>query len=302
MLKKTLSALLALLTLLIPALGYALPTIAWMSDTQQYSSAASPMWAEMNNWILDNREKLDIRYVFHTGDIVSASKSDKQWLFAGEAMSILSEGDMPFLAVTGNHDTGYRESYSRYMDYVGSLQPMHFAQEYSETGSRYELFTIDGRDYIFLGIAFSTRGPSQEECQWARDVLAKYSDRIAIILTHSYIKRLTDYTTQGNVIYREIVQPSPNVLMVLCGHCRELSRRADELDDDGDGTPDRTVYSLLTNFQAAKNGGDGYMRFLMFRHKEICVYTYSPILDTYEYGREQTVDIIPLPPMEQNNG
>lgn len=301
MLKRTLSALLALIMLLLPAGAHAV-TIAWMSDTQQYSSAASPMWAKMNNWILDNREKLDIRYVFHTGDIVSASKSDKQWQFAGDAMSILSQGDMPFLAVTGNHDTGYRESYTRYMDYVGSLQSMHFAQEYSETGSRYELLTIDGRDYIFLGIAYSTRGPSEEECQWARDVLAKYSDRIAIILTHSYIKRSADYTAQGNVIYREIVQPSPNVLMVLCGHCRELSRRADELDDDGDGTPDRTVYSLLTNFQAAKNGGDGYMRFLMFRPKEICVYTYSPILDTYEYGREQTVDLIPLPPMEQNNG
>ncbi|MBR5292362.1 MAG: metallophosphoesterase [Clostridia bacterium] len=299
MLKKTLSALLVMFTLLLPSLGYAVPTIAWMSDTQQYASASSPMWAEMNNWILDNREKLDIRYVFHTGDIVSASKSDKQWRFAGNTMSILSEGDMPFLAVTGNHDTGYCESYSRYMDCVGSLQPMHFAQEYAETGSRYELLTIDGRDYIFLAIAYSTRGPSEEECLWARDVLAKYSDRIAIILTHSYIKRGTDYTTQGNVIYREIVKHSPNVLLVLCGHCRELSRRVDEIDCDDDGTPDNTVYTILTNFQAAKNGGDGYMRFLMFRQNEICIYTYSPILDTYEYGREQTIDLIPLPPLEQ---
>ena len=301
MLKRFLSTLIAVLTLLLPAAGHAV-TIAWMSDTQEYSSSASPMWAEMNNWIMDNRDKLDIRYVFHTGDIVSASKSDKQWQYAGEAMSIFSRGELPFLAVTGNHDTGYRESYSRYMDYVGSLQPMHFAQEYADTGSRYELFSADGRDYIFLGIAYSARGPSEEECQWAREVLEKYSDRIAIILTHSYIKRLTGYTTQGKTIYEQIIKPSENVLMVLCGHCRELSRRVDEVDGDGDGLPDHTVYSILTNFQGAKNGGDGYMRFLLFRRDEICIYTYSPILDTYEYGRGQTVDIIPLPPMEKANG
>ena len=272
MLKKTFAALLLCALMALPSLGFAF-TIAWMSDTQEYSSSASPMWAEMNNWIMDNRDKLDIRYVFHTGDIVSASKSDKQWQYAGEAMSIFSRGELPFLAVTGNHDTGYRESYSRYMDYVGSLQPMHFAQEYADTGSRYELFSADGRDYIFLGIAYSARGPSEEECQWAREVLEKYSDRTAIILTHSYIKRLTDYTTQGKVIYEQIVKPSKNVLLVLCGHCRELSRRVDEVDGDGDGLPDHTVYSILTNFQGAKNGGDGYMRFLLFRRDEICIYT-----------------------------
>lgn len=302
MLKRILPILLASFTLLLPAAGYAVPTIAWMTDTQQYASSSSPLWPDMNNWILNNRERLDIRYVFHTGDLVSASKSDKQWQFAGETMSILSEGEMPFLAVTGNHDTGYRESYSRYMDYVGSLQPMHFAQEYAETGSRYELFTIGERDYIFLAIAYSTRGPSQEECQWARDVLSKYSDRIAIVLTHSYIKRSADYTTQGRIIQQQIIEPSKNVLLVLCGHTREFSRRVDEMDADSDGHTDHTVYTLMTNFQDAKRGGNGYMRFLMFRSSEICVYTYSPILDTYEYGREQTVDLIPLPPMEQNNG
>ncbi len=295
---KRLAAVILFFLMLLPAGAHAF-TIAWMSDTQEYSSTASPLWGEMNQWLVDSREKLDIRYVFHTGDIVSASKSNKQWQYAREAMAILSGAEMPFIAVTGNHDTGYRESYTRYMDHVGNLQPLHIAQEYGETGSRYELFSADGRDYIFLGIAYSTCGPSEEECRWAREVLARHADRTAIILTHSYIKRRGGYTTQGRVIYKNIVEPSENVLLVLCGHCRELSRRVDEIDMDGDGEKERKVYSLLTNFQAARNGGDGYMRLMKFRRDEICVYTYSPVLDTYEYGREQTVDIIPLPPLEQ---
>ena len=40
---------------------------------------------------------------------------------------------MPFLAVTGNHDTGNRVSYQRYMDYVGSLQAVEMNTEYGET-------------------------------------------------------------------------------------------------------------------------------------------------------------------------
>ncbi len=301
MLKKTLIPLLLCLLMALPSMGHAF-TIGWMSDTQNYASAYSPMWGQMNRWLARNKEELDLRFVFHTGDLVSASKNDGQWQYAGEAMSIFANMDIPFLAVTGNHDTGHRESYTRYMDYVGSLQPMIMGQEFAETGSRYELFSADGRNYIFLGIAFSKRGPSEEECEWARDVLERYSDRTAIILTHSYLKRSADYTTQGRVILDKIIKPSPNVLLVLCGHCREFSRRADEFDDNGDGTPDRTVYSVLSNFQDVKNGGNGYMRFLKFRRDEICIYTYSPILDTYDYGREQTVDLIPLPELEQTNG
>ncbi len=301
MLKRIFTALLAALLPLLPAAGHAV-TIAWMSDTQEYASSASPMWAEMNQWIADNAERLDIQYVFHTGDMVSASKSDKQWQLAREAMEIISERGLPFLAVTGNHDVGYRPSYKRYMDYVGSLLPMRFGQEYAETGSRYQLFSIDGRDYIFLGIAFSNGAPSHEECQWARDVLEKHSDRIAIILTHSYIKRASGHTTQGRVIYEQIVKPSDNVLLVLCGHCRGLSRRVENIDADGDGETDRRIYALMSNYQSVKSGVNGYIRFLMFRRDEICVYTYSPILDTYEFGREQTVDIIPLPDMERQNG
>ncbi len=300
MLKKALALLLCLLTLL-PSAAHAF-TIAWMSDTQRYSSAKSEIWPEMNQWLIDNREKLDIRYVFHTGDLVDASKADHQWEYANAAMQMFADAEMPFLAVSGNHDVGSKPDYKRYMDNLGDMQPMHFAQEYAETGSRYELFSANGRDYIFLGIAFSNKGPSDEECQWARNVLDQYSDRIAIILTHSYIKQGRDYTTQGNKIYRDIVTPCENVLLVLCGHCRGMSERYQQIDMDGDGEKERTVYAILSNYQSDTKGGNGYMRFLKFRRDEICIYTYSPILNSYQHGRDQAVHLIPLPKQEQPNG
>lgn len=64
---------------------------------------------------------------------------------------------------------------------------------------------------------------------------------------------------------------------MLCGHCRDISYKNVQLDDDGDGNPDRTVYAILSNFQGSKAGGGGYMRILDFRDSDIYIYTYSPI-------------------------
>lgn len=77
-----------------------------------------------------------------------------------------------------------------------------------------------------------------------------------------------------------IVAKNPNVRLVLCGHSRGDSMRTDEFDDDEDGTPDRTVYSLMFNPQGRRNEY-GYLRLLRFDPiaRSIETYTYSPFLD-----------------------
>lgn len=51
-------------------------TIAWLSDTQNYHNAYKPIFDGMTQWIADNREALDIRFVFHTGDVVGSWSSE----------------------------------------------------------------------------------------------------------------------------------------------------------------------------------------------------------------------------------
>jgi len=279
MLKKFIALMLAV-AWLCPAPAFA-SCIIWMSDTQHYSSAYADTFYAMTDWTAQAAERLDIRFVFHTGDLVSASRSDAQWETARRAMSTLSDAGIPFLAVTGNHDTGYKNSYGRFRDYVGSLTPCDINAEFGETGSRFALFSDEHRDYIFLTVAFGNRGPSAEELAWANDALARFADRTAIILTHSYIKRSGDLTTQGRAIFTGLVKPNPNVALVLCGHCRDTAYRADELDDDGDGLPDRTVPALMANYQDVGRGGDGFLRVLALGEAGIAMYTYSPVKDSY---------------------
>ena len=43
--------------------------------------------------------------------------------------------------------------------------------------------------------------------------------------------------------------PNPNVRLVLCGHVCGTGYRAEDIDDTGDGVPDRRVNAMLYNYQ-----------------------------------------------------
>ena len=250
-------------------------SIAWITDTQNYYGSYGETFFEMTGWIADNKERLDIQYLFHTGDIVGASKSDQQWTEATKALKTALDADIPLLATTGNHDTGSKVSYQRYMDYVGSLQAVEMNTEYGETGSRYVLFEENGKKYIFMAIAFSNKGPSDEEAAWVVDALNAHSDRYAIILTHSYIKNSGELTTQGNAIYNKVIKNCPNTFLVLCGHCRGVTVKKQT-------TPDgREITAILANYQSVKTG---HLRMLSFRGNSIYIYTYSPVQNTFDYS------------------
>ncbi len=42
-------------------------TIVWQSDPQWYSFKYFDILPQINEWVIDNRERLDIKYVVHTG-------------------------------------------------------------------------------------------------------------------------------------------------------------------------------------------------------------------------------------------
>ncbi len=281
--RRLLSAIAMLCLLCIalssPALAY---HFVWITDTQNYSDGYPDTFLTMTDWIVKNRDALDIRFVFHTGDFVNASRSEAQWAAAAEGMQKLN-GNIPYLATAGNHDVGSKYNFNHFYNYIDNAQtPQLEGGAYGEGRSRYTLFSAEGRDYIFLSIGFERQSPAEEEIQWINDILHKFSDRSAVLLTHSYLhsdgKRLT---TQGNAIYNQIVVPNPNVWLILSGHCRKPATKTQELDDDGDGITDRKVYAVMANYQDAPKGGSGYLRLINFGRNTVCFSTYSPWLDDY---------------------
>jgi len=259
-------------------------TIVVLPDTQFYSSSYPSIFENQTEWIVQNENEKNIVFVTHLGDIVDTYTDNIQWQNADNAMSIL-DNKVPYTVLPGNHDmfgnssAPIYENYfpaSRYENYSywgGSYDPSS-ANSSSPSMNNYQLFSWGGMDFITLSLQYE---PPADVLSWADNVLNNYSNRRAIISTHSYLNpdgSLTD--TGGSEIYDRVVVPENNVFLVLCGHMTESCTRIDNLGG-------RLVYQLLSDYQDLSNGGNGYLRIMEFAPSENKIYvkTYSPYLDNY---------------------
>jgi hypothetical protein len=259
-------------------------TIVVLPDTQFYSQSYPWIFENQTEWIVKNENAQNIVFVTHLGDIVDTYTDNIQWQNADNAMSIL-DNKVPYTVLPGNHDmfgnssAPIYENYfppSRYENYSywgGSFDPSS-ANSSSPNMNNYQLFSWGGMNFITLSLQYE---PPADVLSWADNVLNNYSNRRAIISTHSYLNpggSLTD--TGGSEIYDRVVVPENNVFLVLCGHMTESWTRVDNLGG-------RLVYQLLSDYQDLSNGGNGYLRTMEFVPSENKIYvkTYSPYLDNY---------------------
>jgi hypothetical protein len=264
-----------------------------LPDTQHYSESYPQIFENQTKWIVQNENILNIVFVTHLGDIVNTSSQEYQWQNADNAMSIL-DGQVPYGILPGNHDGGANyEKYfpaSRYENYSywgGSYDPKSAASS-SPNMNNYQLFSAGGIDFIALNLGY---GPTDDVVSWADNVLSEYSDRRAIVSTHSYLDTDGSLTGDGGTkIYNKVVVPNNNVFLVLCGHMHAEAKRTDNLDN-------RIVYQLLSDYQSVAMGGSGYLRIMKFVPSENKIYvrTYSPYLDQYDNDSNSQFELVLYP-------
>ena len=284
---------LAALFLACLALLFALPALAvsgegqeyysfvWLTDTQYYCSDYPYIYYNMTQWIQNNSQALNLKYVFHTGDFVD-SNTAWQWEISDRAMSAVDE-TCPWFAVAGNHDVDTSSAnYSGFLKHVGKD---HFdslgntdSLYYKEGVGRCDFFSQGGRDYMFIGLGWLW---DDSALKWLKSTLADYPEKAAILMVHNYINTDGQLTDVGQKLFDQVVSQYPNVKLVLCGHRYASRLRQDQFDDDGDGTPDRLVYQVMGNYQASGHGGQGFLRILKVYSDRIEMIAYSPYLDAY---------------------
>ena len=79
-------------------------TIAFLGDTQNYSTFYPAIFNQVTQWLVDNKAARNIQFVVQDGDIVN-NDSTTEWNNARTAMQKL-DGDVPYAVVRGNHDIG----------------------------------------------------------------------------------------------------------------------------------------------------------------------------------------------------
>jgi hypothetical protein len=264
-------------------------SFAWETDTQYYSESFPYHYDQMNQWIVDNRKKLDIRYVMHTGDLVDDVDMTGEWVNADHSMSIFDKASMPYGVLGGNHDVyAGAEGYGNYWKYFGEdrfKNKPYYGGSYKNNLGHYDLLTENGQDFIILYMSWDIY---TNEIEWMNQVLAQYPNRKAIIALHRYTNvkaadNLLDYT--GKLLQKEVVAKNKNVIAVLNGHYHGASIQTDSFDDDNDGKPDRTVYQICTDYQSDPEGGSEYIKFLYFdlKNNKIYVNSYSPYRKDFNY-------------------
>lgn len=255
-------------------------SIAWMTDTQEYAANNSAAFESMTRWIADTRDDWHTVLAVHTGDMIRDSYRDYEWTNMQNAFRLLPK-DLPIVTVGGNHDiASYLPEYTPYLAYRPdtNVEPARSTAD----GNVYYM-TLEAGDVPILVVSV-TYGYEVKSQDWINQVCAQYADHYAILLFHSYLDP-SGFSSVGRYLFPGVVEKSPNVRLILCGHEHGEKYKPDPVDDDGDGVPDRTVQQLLYDFQDEGADAVGFLRMLTFdtNADTIDVVTYSPYQDKYGF-------------------
>jgi len=279
-------------------------TLVLMPDTQVYSRRYPGLYLSQTGWIVQNREKRNIAFALHLGDITD-NNTIRQWENAQMAMTLM-DGTVPYAFCPGNHDYGpngnasTRETYmNEYLPYSTYVDRPTFggAMEPGKMDNTYHFFEAGGHQWIVVALEWA---PRDETVAWANGIMASYPDHEGILITHAYMNNNDlryDYMDTGNPqtwnphlystpgtkndgqeLWDKLVRKH-NFAFVFNGHVL------------GDGTgymaapndQGKIVHQMLANYQMRGLGGEAYLRLLEFHPdgQTVQVKTYSPLYDSY---------------------
>ena len=284
-------------------------SIVLIPDTQNYTYGNRTAYLNQQmDWIVASKDQLNTKFVAHLGDLVSEYDNTSQWSIVSAAMKRVDDAGIPNSVIPGNHDfnnatrafpeynshfpvsrysqAAWNSSSARYAGYLGENQFGPDEVDRQNMNS-YTLVSAGGRDLLILNLEFEA--PTYA-LNWADRVLAAHPDRIAIMVTHSFLaldgsRRTTPQSAGGTApsrMWSDFVETHCQVRMVLSGHEHNGDLgEARRTDNNVCGEP---VHQILSDFQDRANGGDGWLRYLTFDPVAgtVTAKTYSTALRQFE--------------------
>jgi len=301
-------------------------TLVVLPDTQIYSQNYPELFEDQTRWIVENKERHNIKYVLHLGDIVNNNTDLVQWTNARAAMSVL-DGVVPYAIVPGNHDYGPGGSASDRSTYFNDFFPLTNylswptfggVMEPNKLDNSYHLFSAGGVDWLILALEW---GPRNGAAAWASQIASNYPARKKILITHAYMyfddtrydwavkgagQRWNPHsygtagdpggTNDGEELWEKLVKIHPNFTMVFNGHVlNDGLGRLSSTNDHGD-----VVHQMLVNYQMKALGGEAFLRLVEFHPdgKTVQVKAYSPYYGTFKTDAENQFRLTLQPPLQ----
>lgn len=270
-------------------------------DTQEICRIHPEILDLMYQKIKANYQKWNSKIILHLGDIVNdGNRDENQFLINNKEFNEFDSMNIPYLISIGNHDYDNLVSVNRdaimFNDYFGPQRygsnSVFFEKDKSE--NMYTLIEINEINYMFISLEF---GPRKEVIEWANNVIKNHLDYRVIMITHSHIEVLGQWTTietrynaksysglhdasNGEDIWNNLLRKHSNITAVFSGHHvgKNISYRYDLTEED------TLVLQAFFNWQYDPSGGEG--RFIVMEVSEetnqIDFKVFNPVLDNFE--------------------
>jgi predicted MPP superfamily phosphohydrolase len=262
-------------------------TVLWLADPQYYASYYPATYDFLGNWFVKKYKRNSFGYVIVSGDIVNSADCTKQWEIASRNFKKLDAANVPYGVVAGNHDIIVNNSidYSMFGNYFSASRYKDkpwYGGSMDNNRNHYDLMTFGGHDFIFLYLGYGTEATTKS-VSWSNKVLKEFSQRNAILILHEYMDTDGKLTKSGLSVFNRIISQNDNLLLVLCGHYHGAQRNIKTIYKS-DGSI-RKVLEILSDYQNAPHGGDGYLRYLEFYPDSgiLRVFSYSPYIKRYNF-------------------
>jgi len=262
-------------------------SFAVIGDTQIINDRNPDQFPKIYDWIIDQVEAKNIRFVMGLGDITDFN-ADAEWERAHTAITKMN-GLVPYSTARGNHDSVAK--FNQYFSYEEFGSSAAGTYQNSMQNAYYTL-RIGELDYLFLTLDFS---PTDAMMAWASNVIAAHPNHNVIVTTHCYLYR--DGTTiskgdqscpttgtNGDDIWEKLIRKHENIVLVISGHdpCAEI------ILSEAQGDKGNIVKQLLIDPQGVdgtmeSKGGAGLVALLHFSEdgKTVTVEYYSPVQQAY---------------------
>lgn len=242
------------------------------------------------DWILENRDALDIRFVLQTGDLCNwDTPTHDQYVRASTGFEKLDTAGLPYALAIGNHDTaatcpggsacpGDTHAHLRDTSTFNQFFPvtrfptMQGTFEPDKVDNAFHTFRAGGVDWIVVSMELWAR---PEAYAWVGQVLADHPDHNGIVFTHDHLRGDgTINTSNGGYgdtsprkIFDDVLAKQPNLRFVFSGHEGTVAYRAD------DGESGNAIHQFLFNIDDASNPT-----------RVVKIDTEAKTIDTYVYG------------------
>jgi hypothetical protein len=249
-------------------------TIAQVPDTQQeVMSDTNQMLPGRYQWLSDNKQALNLKFIAQTGDNVNWGVVDPiQFVRDSRAVDILDASTVPYSLAIGNHDgaavtvgggaaPGNVHDNLRNTSLFNQTFPLtRFKNvggtfETNKVDNMWQTFTAGGKNWMLIT---HEMWPRQSVIDWMKGVVASHPNYNVIVSTHAFIDSSSgNLPTSGNygdkdALYEwnNFVSLYPNIKMVLSGHYGPASGNVGYAYHEFTGVSGNKVAAIMTAYHS----------------------------------------------------